>query len=516
MTEVAQVGAIALQGLEGSAVSVEAGISRQLPGIAIVGLPDAALVEAKQRVRHAIAAMGLQLSDRFILVNLRPADLPKHGSAFDLAIALAVLGVSGAFSVSHALQTVHIGELGLDGTLRRPRGLLSSVIAAKKAGFVRVMVPFEGAAEARLVPDIDVVGVHDLRGAVNWYRGHPSGWERIDAPTVGAESLTPETNATPDFHEVIGQAEAVEALTIAAAGKHHVHMSGPPGAGKTMLASRLVTILPELSDAEALGVSSLQSLISQRPIRALNRKPPFQQPHHTASAAAVIGSGRAGMVMPGTLSLASHGVLFLDEAPEFDRRVLDALRQPLEQRNIEIHRAGTHVTLPADVQLVLAQNPCPCGKSSGPVGDYSCLCTPLQRRRYASKISGPLKDRIDIRMSLRRVSSVIATSLTEEPVGSRELASRVRQAREASRERLAGTGWTVNAQVTGSWLRAERTRLSKRTTAVLDKALMLGTLSLRGYDRTLRVAWTIADLEGRTSPDRSDISRALAFREDPS
>lgn len=521
MSGVARVGAIALQGIDGSRVTVEAGVTRQLPGIAIVGLPDAALTEAKQRVRHAAAAMGLALTDRFVLVNLRPADLPKHGSSFDLAIALAVLCVSGGLANHpHMAETAHVAELGLDGTLRRPRGLLSAVIAAKAQGYSRTMVPLEALAEAQLVPGIEVIGAEDLQGAVNWYRKVQSGWSMTrsgasrDVPSGTVRDSSRPSEPASDIADVIGQELAVEALTIAAAGRHHLQMVGPPGAGKTMLASRLPTILPELSDEEALSVSSIQSLVTHSSLTQLERFPPFQQPHHTASAASIIGSGRGGMLIPGTVSLASFGVLFLDEAAEFGRNVLDALRQPLERGEIDIHRVGVRATLPAKVQLVLAQNPCPCGKAGLTIDDLSCICTPLQRRRYASRLSGPLRDRLDVRIKLQRVSRVGQDVPAAPSVTSSDIRAKVIEARAAAEERLRGTTWKVNADVPGSWLRSGRMRLPARTTAVIDRALSLGNLTLRGYDRSLRVAWSIADLEGTTSPGREEITRALMLRED--
>lgn len=508
MSGIAHAGAVALQGLHGARVTVEAGVTRQLPGIAIVGLPDAALTEAKQRVRHAASALGLSLTDRFVLVNLRPADLPKYGSGFDLAIALAVLGVSSEVPTDRMHSIAHIGELSLDGSVRRPRGLLSAVLAAHAEGFTTVMVPEEAHSEALLVDGIKVIAVATLRGAVNWYRGVAGEW-------VCERPASPQQETIPtdqDYADVIGQNEAIDAMLIAAAGRHHVHMSGPPGAGKTMLASRLPSILPALSDREALMVSSVNSLVSHKPITTLQRTPPFQQPHHTASVAAVIGSARGGAVSPGTLSLASHGILFLDEAPEFDRRVLDALRQPLEQRTVDIHRANVRVQLPADVQLVLAQNPCPCGKGGATLDDASCTCTPMQRRRYAAKLSGPLLDRVDVMLRLRRVSSVVQSSVTPPP-SSATLQQQVIQARSVAGERLRGTPWRVNAEVPGTWLRGTRMRLGPSTTGVIDRALERGVLTLRGYDRTLRLAWTIADLAGHTIPDRDDVGQALLLRE---
>lgn len=299
---------------------VEAVVSRQLPGMAIIGLPDAALAEAKQRVRTASSQAGLPLSDRFVVVNLAPAALPKQGSGFDLAIALAALAASQHLPTTHLAETAHIGELGLDGGLRRPVGLLSTVIAAKDLGFSRVMVPEEGGVEARLVPGIDVIEARTLAAAAAWHRGEPGDWAdaqncqpRQSVLGGAAGALVGADTNGPDMAEVVGQPEAVEAMTIAAAGRHHVSLIGPPGSGKTLLATRLVTILPDLSPIESLAASSIASL-SGSPLRELATRPPFESPHHTASSAAIVGGGDSRGVRPGSISRASHGVLFLDEA----------------------------------------------------------------------------------------------------------------------------------------------------------------------------------------------------------
>lgn len=319
---VCRAAAISLDGLEGTMVQVEAAVSNQLPGMAIVGLPDAAVAEAKQRVRIAIQQAGFELSHRFLLVNLSPATLPKQGSGFDLAIALAALAASGGLSADRLAGTAHIGELSLDGGLRRPPGLLSAVLAARSVGFERVMVPEIAADEAALVPGIEVIAAADLRGAVAWYRGEHEGWriaEPATAEAVGSGGPArpgdrePSRNGSaPDISDIVGQPEAVEAMVIAAAGRHHVSMVGPPGAGKTLLAKRLPTILPDLTTEEATVVSSIVSL-GGTPLTGLVRRPPFESPHHTASAAAIIGSGDGHAVRPGSITRACYGVLFLDE-----------------------------------------------------------------------------------------------------------------------------------------------------------------------------------------------------------
>lgn len=519
MTGVARAAAIALSGLDGAPVMVEAAVSRQLPGIAIVGLPDAALGEAKQRVRHAAQASGLTLTDRFVLINLQPADLPKHGSGFDLAIALAALAVSSSVPAERMHEVAHIGELGLDGTLQRPQGLLTAVVAAQRLGFTQVMVPAICAEEAALVPGIEVIAARNLQGAVNWYRGEDEGWwtpgtEKPERSFNNSGDLQKSNRYvhTPDTSEVVGQDEALEALRVSAAGRHNLQMVGPPGSGKTMLATRLTTVLPDLSDDEAILVSSIASLTATGPIQSLLRRPPYEQPHHTASVASIIGSGQGGVVRPGAVSRASFGVLFLDEAAEFPASVLDALRQPLESGSIDIHRATVRATIPARVQLVLASNPCPCGKGGSATTEKHCSCTPQQKRRYKGKISGPLRDRIDVRLNMTRVSNVHSTVDDSPRITSAQMQQHVVEARAAAVARLQATPWRVNSEVPGSWLRSSRFKPSSTDTLVLDRALAVGNISLRGYDRTLRIAWTISDLSGKNSPGRDEVAQALLLR----
>lgn len=527
---VCRAASVSLNGLEGTIVMVEAAVTNQLPGMAIIGLPDTAVAEAKQRVRLATTQMKLALSNRFLIVNLSPAALPKQGSGFDLAIALAAVAASGHAPAERMSQVVHLGELGLDGELRRPNGLLSAVLSAQKLGFQRVMVPDVAAGEASLVPGIEVIAVKNLRGAVAWYLDEPEGWRSVQhreltrmrvrepetpqddeqSTTVTRQRTVPQTSA-PDISEIIGQPEAIEMLTIAAAGRHHLSFIGPPGTGKTLLASQLPTILPDLDAEESLVASSVASL-GGAALTDLVRRPPFVNPHHTSSQAAIIGSGHAGAIRPGAITRATHGVLFLDEAAEFSRDVLDSLRQPLESGTIEIQRAQLSATLPARIQLVLASNPCPCGYAGVVDAATPCTCSPSRRINYLNRISGPLKDRIDLQLKVRRVRSVLTQDTDTPRSSSDEIRAKVVAARERSAARLCETPWSVNGDVPGPWLRRPEFRLPLSETVVLDQALMRGSLSVRGYDRTLRLAWTIADLLGKERPGRTELARALTLR----
>lgn len=511
MSVVSKTTAISLTGLAGTAITVEAAVSQQLPGMAIIGLPDAAIAESKHRVKVAVNQAGLKLSDRFVTVNLSPAEVPKHGSSFDLAIALAALAASGQLPPAALGKRAYIGELGLAGELRRPHGLLSQVIAAKQLGFDEVMVPASCANEASLVPGIHTLAAHNLREATtilsHLARGLPIEERLSGAQRVASAAHSPESPPL-DMRDIQGQGEAIYASAIAAAGGHHMMLTGPPGAGKTMLAARLPTILPDLADPEALEVTSIASL-GGRPVHRLLRRPPFEAPHHTASSVSIIGGGSAGRVAAGAVTRASHGVLFLDEAPEFSPVVLDALRQPLESGEVHIDRAGLHVRLPGRVQLVLAANPCACGNAGSAERELQCTCTPAQRRRYHNRISGPLLDRIDIRLKVHRVQQ----SRTEpHRHTSAELRARVSQARARAHHRYADCPWSLNSEAPGTWLRQSQHALSPTETTVLDQALQLGQLTLRGYDRVLRLAWSIADFEDRATPSRQDIAQALGLR----
>jgi len=554
---IARTYAVALNGVDGDIVEVEADIAAGLPAFSLIGLPDTALGESRKRVASAAMNAGCPLTTRKLTVNLSPASLRKQGSAFDLAIAVAALAAAGDLSPESAATTVHLGELGLDGRLRPVPGILPAVIAARAAGFSRVVVPTANAEEAELVDGMEVVPATSLRHVAIH---HGSSLDPVDVepvtlgPGPGAASATAASSATsapgavappePDLADVAGNEDAVEALVVAAAGGHHLSMVGPPGAGKTMLASRLPGLLPDLTPEQALEVTCIRSLGDGRGVGAVGsggaliRRPPFEAPHHTASAAAIVGGGTMRIV-PGAIVRASNGVLFLDEAAEFPPSVLDALRQPLESGTITIHRANGIATFPARFQLVLASNPCPCGRY-GSVDD-ECTCTPIARRRYLARMSGPLLDRVDIRLTVRSVGLAALRVRAHEQAdaeglrtgrgggefaappdacgaastpGTRtvELRQRVIVARAIAAERLAGTAWARNADVSGTWLRTGPLRLPRAAVGALDRAIDRGAITMRGYDRTLRLAWTIADLDGASTPTGHHIGAALYLR----
>jgi magnesium chelatase family protein len=496
---------VALTGLQGHVVEVQAQLAASVPGFTLVGLPDAALSESRDRVRAAVLSSGMSWPNRKVTVNLSPASLRKSGSGFDLGIAVAVLAGDRIVPADGLERVVHVGELGLDGRVQPVRGVLPAVAAAVEAGYTRVVVAAGDAEEARLVPGAQVLGVATLAEAVLLHGG------RVDLPDV--EPVLPPRTAVRrrpagDLADVVGQTEARLALEVAAAGGHHVLLAGPPGAGKTMLASRLPGILPDLTEAEALEVTAVHSVAGTfDPGDGLITRPPFEDPHHTATPAAVVGGG-SGVPRPGAVSRAHRGVLFLDEAPEFRPSVLETLRQPLEQGELVIHRTGGAARYPARFQLVLAANPCPCGKA-GDKG-LECTCTPLARRRYIGRLSGPLLDRVDLQVHVRAVTRADRVLLERgEPTAA--VAARVATAREASRQRLAGTPWTTNAEVPGPWLR-ERLRPERDVLRRVEKAIDDGMLSLRGADRVLRVAWTLADLAGLAVPRRQQVDEAITMR----
>lgn len=508
--------AVALVGLNGHVIEVEADIGQTLPAFILLGLPDAALSEARERIRSASRNSGIPLSRRKITVNLVPASLPKKGSGFDLAIVMAALNAAG--DVRRTAGTIFIAELSLDGRLRPVRGVLPAVLAGISAGYQEFVVAESNVAEAQLVKGAKVRGYGSLAQVAADFDANPANLVFADsgsspvagdgesgAGTSAQRGLQPEV----DLAEVAGQAEARVALEIAAAGGHHLMMVGPPGSGKTMLAERLPSLLPNLNDEEALEVTAIHSLDNTPSgVAALVRRPPYERPHHSASTASIIGGG-SGIPRPGAASRAHRGVLFLDEAPAFDKRVLDALRQPLESGELVLHRSAGTAAYPARFQLILAANPCPCGKATGKGID--CECSAMARRRYFGKLSGPLLDRVDIQLQVSRVQLSQLTEVAPRE-SSAQVAIRVQLARDIQQERLRPFALIRNADLTGRILRGPL-RLDGKDTAFLDRAMGAGTLSARGYDRVLRLAWTVADLQGRDKPGADDVALALTLRQ---
>ncbi|HVF94651.1 MAG TPA: YifB family Mg chelatase-like AAA ATPase [Sphingomonas sp.] len=492
---------VAYLGLEARAVEVQVQLIPGVPAFNVVGLGDKAVGESRERVRGAIAAMGLALPPKRIAVNLSPADLPKEGSHFDLPIALALLAAMGVIDAETLAGYVVVGELGLDARIAPSPGVLLAALhaSAHDAGLV---CPAAQGSEAAWAGSVEVIAAADLLALINHFKGHGL----IAAPTPGGVE---ERVAGPDLAQVKGQETARRALEIAAAGSHNLLMVGPPGAGKSLLASCLPGILPPLDPNEALEVSMVQSVAGTMRSGRLTRARPFRSPHHSASMAALTGGGLR--VKPGEVSLAHLGVLFLDELPEFQRAVLDSLRQPLEAGTIDVARANAHVTFPARVQLIAAMNPCRCGH----LGDASLACARAPRcaADYQAKVSGPLLDRIDLHVEVAALTAadLVMPSPSE---SSAEVAARVAAARAIQADRYTAHGIRTNAEADGNLLQAVATP-DQPGVALLAEAAATLRMSARGYTRVLRTARSIADLDRSAGVRRIHVAEALSYRRRP-
>jgi len=495
---VAIVSTVAYLGLEARAVEAQVQLTPGLPNFVVVGLPDKAVGESRERVRGAIAAIGLSLPSKRISVNLSPADLPKEGSHYDLPIALALLGAMGVIDAETLASYVFVGELGLDARLAPSPGVLLAALHAAEVGKGLVCPAAQG-SEAAWASGIEVIAAPDVIALLNHFRGRA-----LLAPPAPGE-VEPRGSG-PDIKQVKGQETARRALEIAAAGGHNLLMLGPPGAGKSLLASCLPGILPDLTPAEALEVSMVASVAGELNGGRIVRSRPFRSPHHSASMAALVGGGTR--VRPGEVSLAHLGVLFLDELPEFQRPVLDSLRQPLETGKVSVARANAHVTFPARVQLIAAMNPCRCGHLGDPA--LACSRAPRCAADYQAKVSGPLLDRIDLHVEVQAVSAADLV-LPPPAEGSFEVAARVRAARDVQTARYAEAGVRTNAEAEGDVLEAVATP-DDAGRKLLAQAAEAMRLSARGYTRVLRVARTIADLSGSNGIGRIHIAEALSYR----
>lgn len=498
---------VGLIGLKPFLIQIQTFISPGLPHFAIVGLPDASLSEARERVKSACQASGFRWPETRVTVNLSPASMPKRGSSHDLAIAASVLSAAGTIPHDCLAQTIVLGEVNLDGTVLPINGLLPIMLHARDRGLRRVIIPQANADEASLISDVEAVGVRHVGELIELMGGNA----RYQLSDVVSSMLDDDTVQHTEFvspgdmSEVVGQEHTKWALQVAAAGGHHLIMTGPPGSGKTMLASRMPSIMCPLTPSEQLEVASIRSLCGTLPNYGITDTPPFEAPHHTASTAALVGGG-SGVARPGAITRAHHGVLFMDEAPEFSVRSLQTLREPLESGYVAVSRSKGTAYYPALFQLIMAANPCPCGFAYG-TGER-CVCKERERVRYFARLSGPILDRIDIQVEVPPVER-IAPDRSQSSRSSEQMRQAVMNARAVARHRFHDQGWSCNAQASGAWLRSYT---SRQALELANRALESQKLSLRGTDRAMRLAWTLADLAGKTSPGRDEMAQGIMLR----